>query len=187
MDTNSGFDVHFAQTGRTWPACPPQWTCWAGPLWPLVPVSGSLCAGVWLYLWGGRKRSGTSFPHPAAPIPVVKTPSKGVGVTRDGSALKGPWWSQCMIRLSSEKRIQEHKSLDGLSMGMSIQWEHNVPEELIHWTKIWMQHLKCCPYVSWAEIKDPRNVLYAQKAYFSQILYANLFASLLVSISPFPI
>ena len=40
--------------------------------------------------------------------------------------------------------------------------------------------------VLWAEIKDPRNVPYAQKAYFSQMLCTNLFTSLLVSISHLP-
>ena len=36
--------------------------------------------------------------------------------------------------------------------------------------------------VSWAEMKDPRNCSYAQKASFSQMLCTNLFTSLLVSI-----
>jgi hypothetical protein len=46
------------------------------------------------------------------------------------------------------------------------------------------QHVKCWLHVSGAEIKNPRKVLYAQKAYFCQIVCTNLFTSLLVSISP---
>ena len=35
--------------------------------------------------------------------------------------------------------------------------------------KIEMQHVKCWSHVSWAELKDPRNVPYAQKCYFFQM------------------
>ena len=45
-----------------------------------------------------------------------------------------------------------------------------------------MQPVKCWSHVSRAEIKDPRNVPYAQKAGFSPIV----FTSLLVSGSPLP-
>ena len=41
-----------------------------------------------------------------------------------------------------------------------------------------MQHVKCWSRVSWVEIKYPKNVPYAQKVFFSQILCTNLFTSL---------
>ena len=44
----------------------------------------------------------------------------------------------------------------------------------------------CKVLVSWGEIKDPSNFSCVQKAYFSQMLFTNLFTSLLVIISPLP-
>ncbi len=41
-------------------------------------------------------------------------------------------------------------------------------------------------HFSWAELKDLRLFLCTQKAYFSQILFTNLFKSVLASTSPLP-
>ncbi len=43
-----------------------------------------------------------------------------------------------------------------------------------------------CPHFSWAQLKNLRLFLCTQKAYFSQILFTNLFKSVLMSTSPLP-
>ncbi len=48
---------------------------------------------------------------------------------------------------------------------------------------IYATHLFLPPF-SWAELKDLRILLYTQNAYFSQILFTNLYKSVLVSTSP---
>ena len=52
----------------------------------------------------------------------------------------------------------------------------------LYWTKKLTQHVKCWSRVSWAEMKDPWNVLYAQ-TYFSQMLWNQFLTPQLVSIS----
>ena len=108
------------QTGRTWLGCPPRWTCWATPRWLLARTFGSLYAGAWQCLWGGRKTSAASSVCPADPPPVTSRGSDEEGERWDGLTESGPWWNRCRTHL------------------YSARWT----EFVLHECKTWTQHLK---------------------------------------------
>jgi hypothetical protein len=83
--------------------------------------------------------------------------------------------------------IKELQTALELVASNKIHWTSNK----MHWTSNKIlntlnKNITATCYVSWAEIKDPRNVPYSQKAYFSKMFSTNLITSLLVSISPLP-
>jgi hypothetical protein len=78
---------------------------------------------------------------------------------------------------SSQNRYNTHKDRVHLCLCPSLC---RLAISRFHWTAI------CKALVSWAEIKDPRNVPYAQEAYFSQMMWTNLFTSLFFLFVSYP-
>lgn len=101
------------QTGRTWPGCPPLWTCWAVPRW--LPAHGfvSWCAGAWQRLWGGRTMCGAPAVGPAARPAAWSSGSDEEAARLDGLTGSGPWWNPCRTRLCPAR--QKVYSLNGFS------------------------------------------------------------------------
>jgi hypothetical protein len=93
---------------------------------------------------------------------------------RQGIFLLGLNVSNCETELMYLAKVYVNFRLQLYVIGQKLL-AHKVLK--LYWTKI-TQHVKCWSHVSWAEIKNPWNIPYAQKAYFSQMLCTNLFTAL---------